>query len=61
MSAVKANSPWKRVAVEGASRVRKGSAMTRSAQGTRTSSMAESPRRPLALTKCPLEERAGSR
>ena len=45
----------------GASRVRKGNAMTRSAHGTFTNNMAESQRRPLALTKCPLDERTGSR
>jgi hypothetical protein len=31
--------------------------MMRSARGTCTNSMAESQRRPLALTKCPLEDR----
>ena len=46
-------------AFRGASSVRNGSAMMRPAHGTCTSSMAESQRRPLALTKCPLDERTG--
>jgi hypothetical protein len=41
--------------------VRKGNAITRLAHGTFTNSMVESQRRPLALTKCSLDERTGSR
>jgi hypothetical protein len=46
---------------DGASTVRNGSAQARPAQGTGTTSMSESQRSPLAFTKCPREERTGSR
>jgi hypothetical protein len=46
---------------EGARRVRNGRARMRPAHGTWTSSMADSQRSPLVFTKCPLEERIGSR
>jgi hypothetical protein len=46
---------------EGASTARKGSPQTQPAQGTGASSMTQSQRRPLALTKWPWLERTGSR
>jgi hypothetical protein len=46
---------------EGARAVKNGSAQTRPAQGTGTSSIKPSQRSPLALTKCPWLERTGSR
>jgi hypothetical protein len=46
---------------DGASTVRKGSAQGRRAHGIGTTSMSESQRSPLAFTKCPCEERTGSR
>ena len=46
---------------EGARIVRNGSAHVRFAQGIGTATISDSQRRPLALTKCPLEDRTGSR
>ena len=46
---------------EGASTVRKGRPQAQPAQGTGASSITDSQRKPLALTKCPRLERTGSR
>ncbi len=46
---------------DGASAVRNGRAHARPAQGTGASSMSENQRSALALTKCPCDERTGSR
>ena len=46
---------------EGARIVRKGRAQVRLAQGIGTAIISDSQRRPLVLTKCPLEDRTGSR
>ena len=46
---------------EGARIVRNGSAQVRFAQGIGTATISDSQRRPLVLTKWPLEDRTGSR
>ena len=46
---------------DGANTVRNGNPQTRSAHGTHASSCTEIQRSPLALTKCPLLDRTGSR
>ena len=46
---------------DGASTVRNGNAQRRPAQGIGTTTISDSHRRPLALTKWPCDERTGSR